>query len=106
MEVKSVAALWKTAWNVASGCVGRSAAVRVPIVSRSESAVFKEPPVEAASLLGMGGGVNRVRTIEEGVETRRMIEYLIVTEPAEDGSGFGAYVPDRATTNPRVVVAP
>jgi predicted RNase H-like HicB family nuclease len=23
-----------------------------------------------------------------------MIEYLVVIEPAEDGSGFGAYVPD------------
>ena len=23
-----------------------------------------------------------------------MIEYLVIIEPAEDGSGFGAYVPD------------
>jgi predicted RNase H-like HicB family nuclease len=23
-----------------------------------------------------------------------MIEYLVVIEPAEDGTGFGAYVPD------------
>lgn len=23
-----------------------------------------------------------------------MVEYLVVIEPAEDGSGFGAYVPD------------